>query len=64
MTPSFSKNIINTSIVNKTHCVKKITQNSIKLNNTEIGNLDIFRNKKKKQLSFFQRIKNYLLDIL
>ena len=37
---------------------------SIKLNNTEIGNLDIFRNKKKKQLSFFQRIKNYLLDIL
>ena len=37
---------------------------SIKLNNTEIGNLDIYRNKKKKQLSFFQRIKNYLLDIL
>ena len=37
---------------------------SIKLNNTEIGNLDIFRYKKKKPLSFFQRIKNYLLDIL
>ena len=37
---------------------------SIKLNNIEIGNLDIYRNKKKKQLSFFQRIKNYLLDIL
>ena len=37
---------------------------SIKLNNTEIGNLDIFRYKKKKHLSFFQRIKNYLLDIL
>lgn len=37
---------------------------SIKLNDIEIGNLDIYRNKKKKQLSFFQRIKNYLLDIL
>ena len=37
---------------------------SIKLNDNEIGNLDIYRNKKKKQLSFFQRIKNYLLDIL
>ena len=36
---------------------------SIKLNNIEIGNLDIYR-QKKKQLSFFQRIKNYLLDIL
>ena len=37
---------------------------SIKLDGIEIGNLDIYRNKKKKQLSFFQRIKNYLLDIL
>ena len=37
---------------------------SIKLNDIEIGNIDIYRNKKKKQLSFFQRINNYLLDIL
>ena len=36
----------------------------IKLNEEEIGNLNIYRNKKKKQLSFFEKIKNYLLDIL
>lgn len=37
---------------------------SIKLDDTEIGNLEIFKKEKKKRLSFFEKLKNYLLDIL
>ena len=37
---------------------------SIRLEDEEIGNLDIFRKQKKKRLSFFEKLKNYLLDIL
>lgn len=44
--------------------LKVVGNISIKLDDIEIGNLDIYRNKKKKQLSFFDKIKNYLLDIL
>ncbi len=52
------------SIYNDKNDSKIIGNISIKLNNLEIGNLDIYRKEKKKQLSFFQRVKNYLLDIL